>query len=322
MKTVHISGSFDWQEPVITEKQAFDCLEEAPLPKTDITYLAIPWANVIDSILWSEGDNKLEAENILKQISQLDKGNYFTICQHYRYSKILPTLSRIGTKVLFSPHAEKKLKTPSGFPTAHVRGDLGFNIKIEPFPLYSVNVSDPTQDKNILYSFIGAYNESYISDIRDQIFEDEHPEDCIVIKREGWQFNDVVYSEQIGNERLTNVQVYLSHEKTKYYNRILGKSRFSLCPSGAGPSSIRFFESLGSGSIPVLMADTFMLPKVNAIDWDKCIVQLPESKYGDLRKILSKISPEREVEMRANCVEAFKYLSNDNFVQCIRDYYE
>ena len=70
------------------------------------------------------------------------------------------------------------------------------------------------------------------------------------------------------------------------------------------------------------MADTFILPKVNAIDWDKCIIRLPEYKYNQLRDILWRISPESEITMRQNCVEAYKHLSGENFVQCIRDYYE
>jgi hypothetical protein len=59
-------------------------------------------------------------------------------------------------------------------------------------------------------------------------------------------------------------------KRTNIYNDILIKSRYSLCPSGSGPNSIRFWESLAVGSIPVLLADTLDLPEY--IDWENSVV--------------------------------------------------
>lgn len=315
MDIIHVSD-LKWQTPVITEKLAYDCLKKQPLkfknynPRKPIAYLAVPWATIIDNLLWGGDEGKLSAEETLKKISKLKKNrNYITVCQHYQYNIMLPAFSKIGGSTIFSPHAP-------------LTGRISSKLTIEPFPLYSANVSDSAQDKNVLYSFIGAYKEKYLSKIREQIFEDDHPDDAVIVKRDDWQFNETVYTEQLNNERLTNVQKYIIHEKAQYYKRILGKSRFSLCPSGAGPSSIRFFESLASGSIPVVLADTLALPKVNDIDWDECIIRIPEYKYNQLRDILGDISDKKEKKMRRNCLKAYKLLSGKNFVQCIRDYYE
>ena len=305
VKIIHVPD-IEWQTPVITEKLAYECLLNAPLKATeDITYLAVPWATLIDNLLWGTDNGKKTATSVLKKISQLDHDRYFTVCQHYKYREIQSLFRSIGGEVIFTPHAVT-------IDDDSIRG----------FPLYSPVIGDPDSDKPIWYSFIGAHKDQYISDIREHIFNDNHPDDCIIVRRGDWQFNIDVYTEQIWGNESTRLEKYIANEKKKYYKRILERSRFSLCPSGAGPASIRFFESLGSGSIPVLMADTFILPKVNAIDWDECIIRVPEYKYNQLRDILGRISPEREIVMRQNCIEAYKHLSGENFVQCIRDFYE
>ena len=305
VKTIHIPD-VEWQTPVITEKLAYECLLNAPLRATeDITYLAVPWATLIDNLLWGTDAGKKTASSVLRKVSQLDHGRYFTVCQHYKYREIESLFRNIGGEVIYTPHAETT-----------------DDHSIQGFPLYSPVTGDPNSDKPIWYSFIGAHKDHYISGIREHIFGDNHPDNCIVVRRGVWQFNIDVYTEQIWGNESTGLEKYIANEKKKYYKRILERSRFSLCPAGAGPSSIRFFESLASGSIPVLLADTLALPKVNAVDWNECIIRVPEDKYSQLRDILGKISPEREIVMRQNCIEAYKRLSGENFAQCIRDYYE
>lgn len=55
--------------------------------------------------------------------------------------------------------------------------------------------------------------------------------------------------------------------KTKYYNELLIKSRYTLAPSGAVPNSIIFWEALGPGSIPILLDDTLELLNINYGLW-------------------------------------------------------
>ena len=73
-------------------------------------------------------------------------------------------------------------------------------------------------------------------------------------------------------------------KKTRKYNEILLDSVFSLCPSGSGPNSIRFWESLACGSIPVLQADTLDLPY--SIDWDDAIIKINENDVQKIPKLL------------------------------------
>ena len=98
------------------------------------------------------------------------------------------------------------------------------------------------------------------------------------------------------------------------YNKILLRSRYSLCPSGSGPNSIRFWESLAVGSIPILLSDTLELPRHEL--WDKSIVRLPENELHTLEEVLKNITEEEEKTRRENCLKIY----NDLKIKLIEKY--
>ena len=100
-----------------------------------------------------------------------------------------------------------------------------------------------------------------------------HPKNTVIINSGDWHLNKLVYNPM----QNSNYDLNLNHEhinKTEYYNEVLLKSIFTLAPSGTGPNSIRFWEALGAGSIPVLLADTLELPKHDL--WDEAILTIHE----------------------------------------------
>lgn len=312
-----------WQEPVITEKLASECLQQEPLLDNTLTYLSVPWATLIDSMNAKIPEVADPAKRVFERISKLSEDNYFTVCQHYRFNEIVEVFKSIGGKCIFAPHAIRTNKIGSFVQKATAKIKQERYTDIQPFPLYAPNVPKITKDRPLLYSFVGAYMDHYLSPIRLNIFKDDnHPKNTVIVERKIWQFNDQVYGQQIYRKKTEAVKEYLANEKKKYYIRVLGASRYSLCPSGAGPTSIRVFESLGCGAIPVILADTFELPTLKDVDWNECILRIPENKYHRMRDIIESISTSREREMRQNCLKAYKLLSGKNFVQCIRDYYE
>ena len=90
---------------------------------------------------------------------------------------------------------------------------------------------------------------------------------------------------------------------------MLLKSKYTLCPSGSGPNSIRFWEALGAGSIPVLLADTLELPK-NEL-WNSAIIKIKESDINSLDEILRKINIEDENKKRKLCLQLYKFYKNN-----------
>jgi hypothetical protein len=89
---------------------------------------------------------------------------------------------------------------------------------------------------------------------------------------------------------------------------MLIKSKFTLCPSGSGPNSIRFWEALACGSIPILLSDTLQLPYHEL--WDKAIVRIQENKLHLLNDNINKITEEEITDMKINCMKIYKDFQN------------
>lgn len=212
-------------------------------------------------------------------VHKVDGG--FTICQHIRFKEIIPMLEKMGITILFTPHV--------------MEGEQFGSVTVLPFPHYSVNGIEPAEHKDVWYSFIGSDTHS----TRKQLFQMEHPEGAIVKSRDIWHFASRNKAEE-----------------EKEYKDVLARSRYSLCPRGTGASTIRFWESLEAGAIPVMIGDDMMFPQ--PFDWESCVVIIPIKDMHRIPEILRAISPEKEASMKQKALEAFKKFSGDNFVSTIR----
>ena len=217
---------------------------------------------------------------------------------------------KLGIKSVFTPH--KKLGE------SFLEG-----IELLPCPLYAVNVEDVSRQKCFLnvnynkvtrplwFSFIGGYQRDYLTTVRERLFQKytEDSRETIFVKKSGdWHFNELVYHrlQNInGDENKTSRHI----KNTELYNKTLLNSRFSLCPSGTGPNSIRFWESLAVGAIPVLMSDYLELPF--HADWDLAIVRVSENNIEELEEKLLSITPEKEEKMRELCLKIYDFFKNN-----------
>ena len=340
----HTVPEVPWQYPVITEKAAFESLYKNP-GDLDANYFAFPWATIIDRYpsefplhraaglkkdatvftkcqrivikllrqpIKKADNSATEAplpEFSLQGLPSLEKdAAVFTVCQHISYRSLCQEMKEIGINVCFASHATNE----------DVEYFKAFGIRLCPFPLFPVNVPAPGIKKDLLYSFIGMECRSdNLSNVRDCIFAMKHPQDTYIKKRTGWHFDNRVYKEQVRNTPMTDEEDKTEHDNAREFNQILARSRFSLCPSGTGPNNIRFWESLGAGSIPVLLSDQLLLPEY---DWQNCILRVLEKHLELLPDILGNITREREIEMRENCLNAFKEFSGGNISSPIRKY--
>jgi hypothetical protein len=71
------------------------------------------------------------------------------------------------------------------------------------------------------------------------------------------------------------------------YRKKLSQTKFSLCPRGAGLSSYRFFECIHANTIPVLIADSVVLPYQDELDYSKFSVRVLEKDAGNLELMYS-----------------------------------
>jgi hypothetical protein len=93
----------------------------------------------------------------------------------------------------------------------------------------------------------------------------------------------------VAAERRLRLQLYLTqlfhgHQQQDVVsdNRVryvesLRSSLTVLCPRGAGLNSVRFFETLSMGRIPILVGDDCMLPAAFIIPYEDFIFRIPES---------------------------------------------
>jgi Exostosin family len=78
-------------------------------------------------------------------------------------------------------------------------------------------------------------------------------------------------------------------EKLRYFDD-LRQCKFVLCPRGNGISSVRLFESLEAGRVPVILSDAYVPPA--GIDWNTCSVQIRERDLHRTPEILAAREPE------------------------------
>lgn len=298
-----------WQYPVITEKTFHEQNKNKP------GYIGMPWATIIDK--------KYHLRIIYNLIgNSVFTVNNYTCCQHILFRTIIPLLQAIGIKTLYTPHK--------------IKGEDEINgITIKACPLYAVNIQDNNRNKvfiefdekeliekerKYLYSFQGAYDQRwYMTDVRQQLFDMIHPKNTYVKNIGEWHFDKLVYDKKQNEKGELNINE--KHTKNKEsYNDLLSSSRYCLCPSGSGPNSIRFWEALAVGSIPILLSDLLDLPEYELYGgWDAAIIRsIKESDIETIPTILKNISEADEKKMRTNCIKAYNHFKNnyigENFI--------
>lgn len=70
------------------------------------------------------------------------------------------------------------------------------------------------------------------------------------------------------------------------FEQISNQSKFILCPRGGGLNSMRFFETMSIGKIPILISDFAKLPLEKEIDYSKFVVRVPENKIKNIKEYI------------------------------------
>ncbi len=85
------------------------------------------------------------------------------------------------------------------------------------------------------------------------------------------------------NSYRAGVQTEIDKQKTtqEFYNNIYNNA-YTFCIRGVGNFSVRFYETLAAGRIPVVLNTDCRLPLANTIDWSKHCIILDESKKETL----------------------------------------
>ena len=143
------------------------------------------------------------------------------------------------------------------------------------YPIYQLfhpNPCPPPSDlaavpKDLLFSFAGRECHR----VRRRLFSLVFPGNEVVIE------NTSAYNHFCRGE------VNREKDRTRFWN-LAKRSKYGLCPRGAGASSIRIFEMLEAGIAPIIIADDWQPPW--GPKWEDFALFVPESKVGSLYKIV------------------------------------
>jgi glycosyltransferase involved in cell wall biosynthesis len=298
-----------WQYPAITEKKAAELSAVILHGFRHVGYLGFPWATLIDLL----NANKVEAEGLIAELNSLgslarnSKKRLLTVCQHIHCMRYLHLFEAAGITDLFWSHAPRQI--------------VKSRIRVHAFPLYAVNYSrlrKPWHERAYIVNFVGAKAEQwYLTETRNYILDEIQPSDqCIISGNLQWFFNNIVYEKQISGKTM-EVNDTGSKDMAEYYSFVLGESIFTLCPSGTGPNTIRLWESIASGSIPIIMSDHWMPPGDERL-WRRACIFLPDNREG-VRSAIASISsvlknPAQLSSMQESLKELFLLYGPETFV--------
>lgn len=255
-----------WQQPNATEAFAASCLAAAE-PTLQQGYLAFPWASCIDRVRRGFSVSPPAPCGVDQ------RGASVTVCQHIWVLDHLDLFRRAGITDLFWSHATQGVQ--------HVDG-----IRIHPFPLYPVRCAThppaelllPPTQRPLLYSFQGAYAPGlYLTPVRDWLLDLPPRADAQLERRSEWHYEQAVYREQVLGQSADAVRHAQLTAEADAYASTLQSSCFALCPSGSGPNSIRLWEALGYGAIPVILSDQLQLPGPAEL-WQSAVLFVPETQ--------------------------------------------
>ena len=182
-----------------------------------------------------------------------------------------------GDSIVFTPHASHE--------------DTFYAI-----PHYSVHAGKyrPIREKHIKASFVGSF-ETHACRVSSTMTL-ENREDCITKDTGAWHFHN---SNRLENEKL--------------YRKTLEDTQISLCPRGTGPSTIRLWESMSFGCLPLLITDSLKMPLSDLIDWDAMILRIQPHMSPLVSNMIDAISCD-EIDKKAKlCNDVYQEkFSNDN----------
>ncbi|HCG5122459.1 TPA: exostosin family protein [Vibrio parahaemolyticus] len=240
----------DWQMPAKTELWAYEKLLAEPDFSLFKQYICFPWASLVDYL----DHNPVKAAKLLTAIENRPPQmgvEVVTYCQHIYALKLLPYFKQFGITDIYWSHKVKGQDEVEG-------------IRLHPYPLYPVMhhkrkqpyKNKPLKERKYLYSFIGAYQpELYLSEARKWIFDLPKRDDAIVIERSEWHFEQDVYRDQLRGESEAEAKRKVREKQEREYMNVMEETVYCLCPSGSGPNSIRLWEAIEFGCIPVILSD-------------------------------------------------------------------
>lgn len=209
---------------------------------------------------------------LIDQICKSNKDKLFFVCQHILVNKL-----NFHNNLVFTPHATSQ---DTYMPIPHCSCN------------FDINFSKPWNERKYNFSFMGDFNSHKSRIFIKQVLK--NLPNSMIIDTHRWHF----YSD----DKIQKIN------KLNYIE-LLGDTKFSLCPRGTGPSTIRIWESMAMNSHPVILSDSLKMPLELFLE-----TQLWTFKPENTTEYVFNF------ENEYNNKEYWKYFSNENLYQSIINY--
>ena len=147
----------------------------------------------------------------------------FFVCQHIQVCNL-----NFHGNLVFTPHATT---LDSFMPIPHYSCN------------YDTSFSRPWNEREYKFSFMGDFGTHQTRKYICNILKDQP--NTVFIDTKRWHF----YS----NSKTQSIN-------KKNYIELLGNTKYSLCPRGTGPSTIRIWEAIAMNSCPIIFSDYLKMP--------------------------------------------------------------
>jgi hypothetical protein len=135
-----------------------------------------------------------------------------------------------------------------------------------------VRFTPPTDALPYLYSFVGSIGNAHV---RGDLAKLAHSRSFF--QDTSAEYDDVLYG------RMKQREV---REFWRRYAEIMEASKFVLCPRGLGVSSVRLFDTMRMGRVPVILSDDWVEPTGPC--WEKFSMRIPEKEFARIPSLLEK----------------------------------
>src|SRR4051794_19486726 len=134
----------------------------------------------------------------------------------------------------------------------------------------------PRDDLPYLFSFVGSLSNATI---RERLRTLSHPRG--LIRDTADEFARLLHYEMSGEER---------RDYHRGYADVTKATKFVLCPRGLGASTIRLYENLRIGRVPVILSDEWVPPP--GPPWNEFSIQIPERDFAEIPRVLEACESE------------------------------
>ncbi|XP_049285330.1 exostosin-2 [Anopheles funestus] len=205
-------------------------------------------------------------------------------------------------------NTDRAIIVGAGFDSWTFRTDFDVSVPVYSAALEHYRWSEPPADRSVL--LVAAQLNIYPRQFRIlQELTYDYPNELLLLQRcptATAKVDELLDFTQTGDEphhppagTMQDIRCNFPHGNEHDYPAVLATGTFCLVARGVRLGQPILLEAMAAGCIPVVMADNYVLPFADLLDWELLAVRLHETNLHTIVPVLRAISAERIAEMQS-----------------------